>query len=358
MKKYKPALPGVQTVVEETLAKTPSTKELIQSDRRERRLQGDVVSLRKKYNSVLDLLHRQEMEINALLAIGEDTETHEIQPYYGTNTSEATAVVLASDWHIEEEVKASKTNNLNKYNLDIAEKRATEFFQRIVRFTRKEQQDVKIKELVLFFGGDFISSNIHEELLANCLLAPVEAIRQARKLLESGITFLLNNTSLNITIICHVGNHSRITKKVFISAEQENSLEYGMYHVLSERFSDKKRIRFIIAEGYHTYFDIYGKTHRFHHGHSVRYAGGVGGLTIPLNKAIAQWNKGRTAVHDAMGHWHNYMDMQNFVVNGSLIGHNAFAISIKADYQPPMQAYYLVDKKRGKTVRIPIMFSI
>ncbi|MCI0542276.1 hypothetical protein L0Y69_00775, partial [bacterium] len=199
MNRRKPKLPDMQTIVEETLKGPLTTDERTLFDRKERRLQGDMSDLKKKYNHVLDLLQKNEMELAAILDIKADTGTFAIKPHYGTNTSEPTAVVLASDWHIEEEVKPQKVINLNRFNLAIANQRAVEFFQRIVRFTRKEQQDVKIKDLVLFLGGDFISGNIHEELKDTCLLHPVEAIQMARKILESGITFLLNNTKLSFT---------------------------------------------------------------------------------------------------------------------------------------------------------------
>jgi hypothetical protein len=67
---------------------------------------------------------------------------------------------------------------------------------------------------------------------------------------------------------------------------------------------------------------IYDVTVRFHHGHSIRYAGGVGGIYIPTNKAIAQWNKGRHADLDVFGHFHQLRDGGNFICNGSLIGYN------------------------------------
>jgi len=51
------------------------------------------------------------------------------------------------------------------------------------------------------------------------------------------------------------------------------------------------------------------------------------------------------------------MALRRFVVNGSLIGYNAFALSIKAEYEPPSQAFFLIDKKRFRSVTIPILFD-
>ena len=310
----------------------------------------------KKYARAVKELSAVEREFNALLEIKASNKVHAIVPYVGGKKSEATVVVCASDWHVEEEVKAVKVSGLNRYNLDIAKSRAHQFFSRAIKLTQKEQQDIPIRNMVLFLGGDFISGNIHDELLENCLLRPIEAVLFAQELLQSGIEYLLKNSALKLTIVCACGNHGRITAKTHISTEQGNSLEYMMYHSLKTRFTDP-RVTFVIGDGYHTYLPIYDKVFRFHHGHAIRYGGGVGGITIPVNKAIAQWNKAHWANRDVFGHYHTYMPLSNFCANGSMIGYNAFALSIKADFERPQQAMFLVDKVRGCTVHMPIIFD-
>jgi len=90
-------------------------------------------------------------------------------------------------------------------------------------------------------------------------------------------------------------------EKLHICTEAGNSLERFMYHQLAERFKSEPRVKFVIGDGLHVYVNVFGFVLRFHHGHAVRYAGGVGGIFIPVNKAIAQWNKGRRADYDVFG---------------------------------------------------------
>jgi hypothetical protein len=130
-----------------------------------------------------------------------------------------------------------------------------------------------------------------------------------------------------------------------------------MYHSLKQQFADEPRVEFIVSDGYHTYVKVFDTTLRFHHGHSVKYGGGVGGITIPLNKSIAQWNKGRKADIDILGHFHTFVDGGNFVVNGSLIGYSAYSLSIKASPEPPVQAFFLIDSQIGKTIVAPIILT-
>lgn len=335
-----------------------SPKDQIVKDRRELQMGRERTMTNRKYQASLDENENLRVELAAALELKDNIAIHEITLKESKNDSEAVAVVLASDWHIEEIVKSEKVNGMNEYNLSIARKRAEQFFQNTLKMVTKEQQNAKIDTLVLALLGDFISGNIHEELLENCSLRPVEAMIEAQNMILSGIVYLLKNSKLKLVIPCHVGNHTRITRKVHISTEQGNSLETFMYHNLKNYFRGNKRVEFLIAEGYHSYVKVYDFTIRFHHGHALKYGGGIGGIFIPTFKAISQWQKIKYADLDCFGHFHQFKDGGNFICNGSNIGYNPFAIVIKADYERPKQTFFLIDRKRkSKTVTTPILFD-
>ena len=86
------------------------------------------------------------------------------------------------------------------------------------------------------------------------------------------------------------------------------------------------------------------------------YSGGIGGLTIPMEKAIAGWNRGREQAPylDVFGHHHTAMQNPRFISNGSLIGYGPFSLAIKAGFEPPQQTFFLLDSKRGRTGTFPI----
>ncbi len=330
-------------------------KPSITADKQKRAEKLDSQTVNKKYGVALNEIEALERELKAALAIKNAPPSQiVIVPKHGLNVSEAAVVAVASDWHCEEEVKSSTVNGLNRFNLDIAKSRATTFFERVLRLAKKEAQDVKIDTIILHLGGDFISSNIHDELMESCLLRPIDAILYVQDIIEAGIAFLLNNSKFKLVIPCSSGNHARITKKPRFGTASGNSLEKFMYYALRGKF-DTDRVQFIIEDGYHTYLPVFNYTLRLHHGENVKYQGGVGGLTIPMNKAIAQWDTIKQATCSIAGHWHQYMSLDHFVVNGSLIGYTPFAIAIKARYECPRQAFFLLDKARGKTVSIPII---
>ncbi len=314
--------------------------------------------LRYRYDAALKKIIEQEKNIQTLLDIQKELPRHiEIKPDNKNSTSESTAVIVASDWHIEETVDKKKVNGLNEFNLEIADYRIKKFFENALKLIKISQHESKINTVVFALLGDFFSSNIHEELLENTSLRPVEAVLKVQDYLYNGINFLLNQTKVNLVVPCSVGNHSRITRQVHVSTENGNSLEFFMYCNLAKLFKNEKRVTFQISDGYHNYMNIYNLNVRFHHGHNVRYGGGIGGVTIPMKKAIAGWNRGKRTDLDVLGHYHQFIDGGSFLMNGSLVGYNSYALSLKCEFEPPRQSFFLVHPRYGKTITAPIILQ-
>lgn len=328
----------------------------VATDRQQRKAAESVSALKQRYTEALRTIGRQELEIEAFNQIRTSADPVTIRPAEKDSVSEGTVVMVASDWHYEEKV-GREVGGLNRLDLTIAHDRAVRFFQNGLRLTRLLQQDLKITQMVLPLLGDFISNDIHEEFPETNQLTPMHAIVAVQNELIAGIEFLLHHSKLTITLPCHSGNHSRTTRTTRFGTENGHSLEYLLYLHLATYFRHEKRVQFQIAEGMHSYVDIYDTTVRFHHGHAVKYGGGVGGIYIPVNKAIGQWNKAKHADLDVFGHFHQTRDGGNFLCNGSLIGYNSFALSIKADYEPPRQTLFLLDKRRGRTCTWPILLE-
>ena len=269
-----------------------------------------------------------------------------------TKSSEAVAFACASDWHVEEEVASNSVNGLNDYNLDIADRRICNFFSAVVALTEIERHGTQIDTCVLWLGGDLMSGYIHEELQETNALSPTETILWLRERLSGGIKLLSDNFS-KVVVVTSYGNHGRTTKKPRHATGYRNSYEWLLYRMMAQE--QNKGVQWQVADSYFNYLDVYGRTIRLHHGDSLSYQGGIGGLTVPVEKAIASWNKGRVADLDVFGHWHQQQQNPKWASNGSLIGYNAYALSIKAAYEPAQQTYFLLDHKRGRTVTTPII---
>lgn len=326
------------------------------------KIQKDLERERKRTKELSSLLELSSKRENLLLDFQDwENDLEPIIPTQKSSRAEATAIVLASDWHVEEQVDPSTVNGLNAYNLEISEKRARQFFQGILwhvrshRHGESQEYGYHIENLILWLGGDLISGYIHEELMESNFLSPIEAIRFCTNLICTGLDYLLKEGNFKkITIPCSYGNHGRTSMKRRHSTGAKNSFEWLMYHQIRKIYENEPRVEFAIADGSHLYLDVYDWTFRFHHGDDIRYGGGIGGVTIPLRKAVDAWNIGKHADITVIGHFHQFVDENFAVVNGSLIGYNAFAQSIKARYEPPRQAFFLVDRDRGKKEVSPI----
>jgi len=266
---------------------------------------------------------------------------------------------MLSDLHVEERVDKRKVNGLNEHNLAIAGDKLERAFLSIAKLVKKEQREADIRTLVLWLGGDLFSGHIHEDLVEVCELTPSQAIIWLRERILAGIRYLLAELDVErLLIVCSYGNHGRSTLKSRVSTLAEHSWEWLLYQVLQSDLAAEKRVHFEIAAGYITYVDLGGFTIRFHHGDYIGYQGGVGGITIPLRKAVDAWNVGQHADLDVIGHWHQRISLEWVEVNGSLIGFAPFSIRVKARLEPPQQSFFLVDlERRRKTGSFPVFVT-
>lgn len=326
-------------------------KEILQAKREREKANR----LKRKLDETLKELANAEARQEILERLTHAPSFDPIVPRDDARDREATAVSLWSDWHVEEIVDPAEVGFRNAYNPAICAARVQRLVEGTLWLTEMHRERFAIRDLCLWLGGDFISGYIHEELEETNGMGPPEAALFAQRLIGGAITTLLDQGSYErIVVPCNVGNHGRIHKRRRIKRRAKNSYEFMIYANLAEYFRHDPRVEFSVAGGSHTYLDVYGQRIRFHHGDDVRYWGGVGGLSIPLNKAIRSWQTYERADLTCIGHFHQYLHGRDFVVNGSLIGYNAFALSIKAEYEDPQQAFFLVDKRRGRTCKSPI----
>lgn len=299
-------------------------------------------------------LLRDRME--ALLSIHEDAlvERVIIQPQRD-GRSESVACIVASDWHVEEEVKPSSVQGRNAYSLEVAEQRLDTMWRNAVKLVDGARAHTRIDRIVCFCLGDLFSGHIHEELRETTALSPIESILWLKPRIVSGINFLLQHCK-RLDVVCKIGNHSRTTFRQHLSNPEAHSLEWLLYHWLSSHYASNRRVTFHLTPSYHTFIDILGVKVRAHHGDAFRYSGGIGGIAVPMQVAISRWNRAEPADLDVLGHWHSALSSTGTgLVNGSLIGYSALSVRFRSAYEPPQQSFFVVSgKHRAVTIRAPI----
>lgn len=271
---------------------------------------------------------------------------------------EGTCQVLASDWHIEEEVRPEQVAGRNRYNLDISKRRMQRFFEATRWGLKFNRQAFKIRDLILWLGGDFITNHLHPDNVETNLLTPPEALAYAHASIVSGIRFLLQDTELaRIVVPCNDGNHGRMTEKMRSASRCAMSLETMLYGFLAREFADEPRVQFIIAQGSHLYYEVYGRTIRYAHGDETKFGGGIGGITVPIYRSLAKWETVKHADLTCIGHWHQHTSMTDLIINGSLIGYSPYSLTIGARFEPPAQNLTMLDPRRFKGLSMPLWVS-
>ena len=319
-------------------------------DRKVEDLQSEIATWKNRYNQLR--VDAEEMERR--LELVSDLESvpitrHRIDPLpAGDGKGEATAIAMLSDVHPFSRVRPDTVNGVNEFTPEICSKRLDRFFKGLLRLTEIERSGQNIPNLLLHLGGDMIGNQIHEELKESNYGTPQEELLFMLEHIGSGLEFLLSEGGFKtITVPCSHGNHDRNTRRKQFENQAEQALTWVLYHMLKREFKD--RVKFIIAAGYHQIVEVYGKKLRFHHGDAVMYNGGIGGPTIPINKAIAEWNKTEPVDYDFFGHFHQAISGGRFFVNGSVVGYSTYALEKKCPFELPRQWYVLLDKKRGVT---------
>jgi hypothetical protein len=308
----------------------------------------------KRGQAERELAHA-ERSLETVLATKDRVTRKKLRPGGKVSRGHATAILCCNDWHVEGCVTRESVDGANEFNLAVADRRIRRTWQKSLFLLDFVRRISNVRDMVVWLGGDLINGAIHEELEESNFLGPAEAVLYVQDHVAAGLDLLLREADVDhITVVTSYGNHGRTTKRRRISTGYRHSWEWLAYHNLARHYRNTPKITFKVEQGYHNWLPVQGYDVRFHHGDAIRYAGGVGGVTIPLRKKIAQWNKRRKAYLDVIGHFHQFIDGWDFVGCGCLIGYDAYALEIGAEFQQPTQTFLVIDRTFGKVLCAPV----
>lgn len=317
----------------------PSLREL-------HRLRTSLNTERSNVKALQKELDRADLRLDVAAALGNAKPPRPIRKKRGAGKRrQATAVLMASDWHVEERVDPRTVNGENEYTPAIATQRAERLAMAATWRVEAERSAFDIRNGVLWLGGDLITGYIHEELQEGNFLSPVEAVLFAQQLAIRLIDRLLLLDFERLDILCDHGNHGRTTVKTRVGTSAQNSYEWLLYQQIAMHYADTPTVTVHVNAGRVGYHEIYSTTLRHTHGDTIRSAGGVGGIFPSLFKQIARWDTHTRADVTILGHFHTYQSLPQVVTNGSLIGPSAYAQAFA--YEQPQQAFFLIDAERG-----------
>ncbi len=269
-----------------------------------------------------------------------------------------TPSLFVSDLHWGEVVRPSQINGTNTYNLEIAHRRMQRLAESAIRLLTILSPTREYPGIVLPFGGDFISGNIHDELTATNELNTMPTVLD---LFEIGGQFIrtMADTFKRVHVVVVSGNHGRDTVKIWNKDRHHTSFDWLIGQFWAKHFAGDNRITFQIPDGPDAYFKIYNHRYLLTHGDQFRGGDGMIGALGPIIRGDHK-KRSRNAQIDMeydtllMGHWHQYMHLTRLIVNGSLKGYDEYAYNNNFPFEKPQQALWLTHPKYGITYRMPV----
>lgn len=323
----------------------------------EKQLRKDIQEAFETYKSANDFI----------LSLNKDfVSPTPIIPNTAKEDSESLACMFNADWHAFETVKQNEVNGLNEYNPVICRQSAEAGVRFFVKQTKACRNITNVNDAMICYLGDLMSGHLWPDQVEGNAGSPLEEALFVVDLVIGQLTYALNNGGFkNIYVFTVDGNHSRITDKKRKANRSHHSLEWLIFQFVQRYFAQlgEKRISFSIGGGVHNYAHIaYGvdKRHpnglvwRLTHGdEGINYKGGVGGISIPANRQIRQWNEGYKADLTIFGHLHTAeANLKRYLAVASMIGMTPNGL--RFEYEPPTQAMLTVEKTRGITGYYPI----
>jgi hypothetical protein len=263
-----------------------------------------------------------------------------------------------SDWHWGEVVVKEEVAGVNEYNAKIGRIRAKKLVETTIDLAYNHMGRAKTQYpgCIVCLGGDMITGDIHEELLATNDRTPQQSVNDLTDVLAGCLDTMASRFG-RLFVPCVVGNHGRSTRKPRMKGRVYTSIEWLIYCNLERHFKKSKHVQFMIPGESDAYFSVFGHRYLLTHGDSLGVKGGDGiiGAMGPIARGAIKVGRseaqiGRDFDTIVMGHWHQYLTFPGVIVNNSLIGYNEYArLGLRAPYSRPSQALWFTHPEHGIT---------
>lgn len=267
--------------------------------------------------------------------------------------------LFISDVHYDEVVNPAEVEFLNQYNHEIAERRLKHTFNTALDLLVNKMDKPKYEGAVIMLGGDIVSGNIHAELAETNEQSILKTIYDVTETLIAGVGQFADEFG-RVYVPCVVGNHGRLHQKPRAKGKVMDNFEWLIYHLIAKHFRSDSRVTVEIPESTDCQFSIYHKKILLTHGDQFRGGSGISGIFTPLMLGRSRKLQRQSSVNKpfdlmAMGHFHQYINTDHLLINGSAKGLDEYAYIMNFGYERPQQAMFIMHPDHGMTFRMPIL---
>jgi len=270
--------------------------------------------------------------------------------------------LFLSDIHAGEVVQANQIGGVNSYDLETTATRMEHTVKTAVHLSRILDPEMRYPGIVVPLGGDMVSGDIHEELQVTNALPTIPTVLELYEYIVSAIVFLLEYFPF-VFLPCVTGNHGRNTKKIWAKNRTRTSFDWLLYQMLAKRFKDNPRVTFYIPDGSDGHYGIYNTRYAITHGDQFKAGDSIIGPIGPIargdqKKRVRDQAVGQNYEVLIMGHWHQYIHTERYIVNGSMKGYDEYAAQGNFGFEPPRQALWVTHPRFGINWRMPVLCEL
>lgn len=258
--------------------------------------------------------------------------------------------LMLSDWHVGEVIQYDEMEGFNEYSYQIAEDRIFDIIDSFLKWVEVQRKIYHIRNLSVFALGDWVSGNIHQELIAtNEFPLPVQTAKAG---LLFGEVLCRLGTRFNKVTVHEVGadNHGRLQPKPQAKQKASNSMSF-LVHTIANQVTEKQGNIFPnIAAGMKMVVEVANHNFLLEHGDTVKAYMGTPyyGMNRERGReAIKRMGTDKVFHYQGLAHWHVPAFLEgSVIVNGSLSGTSEFDHS-QGRYADPAQVAFMVHPKHG-----------
>jgi len=262
--------------------------------------------------------------------------------------SEVAMVAHATDWHIGAVTNPAHVEEFGEFSWKIAKERVELFASKLIDKATTMRQSYRVSECHVIGTADWVSGDIHEELVrTNEFPAPVQAVN-AGFLLGQFISTLAPHFKIVHAHILNAGNHDRITRKPQCEQGGVNSWGYVTTAIAGQYLSRIENVHYRAYEGSSFVANVAGTRYLCMHGDGIPAHMGVphfGMDRLVMREALRRMHA-EEKKFDAVvcGHWHVANNLMFCRYGGSLSGTTAHDHKYARNARPHQTGWFVHPK--------------
>ncbi len=343
--------PKTETLDEIAAQETPPTDQVVH-------LRKQIAEMDKANKNLRDILAEQQEFAEACCA--SVAAAHPFPAFklkHNGAGRPVTAVIVLSDWHIGERTNPQETEGFGRYSYAIAERRIFGIVAAFLAWIEVQRKSYPIDRIAALCVGDYVSGDIHGELLATNEFPLPEQTAKAGLLLGEVLRRLAGHCKRLDVFMVGADNHGRLQKKPQAKQKTSNNMSFLVHELAMSMLRGLGNIGFTVAKGAKLLCPINGFKFLTEHGDLIK-----GQLGFPYygfgrmqgREATRRMNLKNMGFHyTVFGHWHVPAIIGgNMLTNGSLSGTSEFDHCC-ARHAAPSQVAFLVHPEHGMFNWVP-----